>query len=153
MLGRWKTFFNTSEVTLFSVSNKNVFQLVNIHILTTNLYLVSDNTCNYMFSNQNAGARKRTRNIFKSFVRSLLYFLVQYWLYWLAEIGIFNDKLDKYLFRSKYGAVVCPQINYINQVYNICCLFYHFWYMQVTDKMIFVTNFIYVIAVSIVLQY
>ena len=42
-------------------------------------------------------------------------------LQWRAEIGIFNAKLVKYPFRSKYQVNVCPQN--LNKFYTICCMF------------------------------
>ena len=42
-------------------------------------------------------------------------------LQWHAEIGIFNAKLVKYPFKSKYQANVCPQN--LNKFYTICCMF------------------------------
>ena len=37
-----------------------------------------------------------------------------------AEIGIFNAKLVKYSFRSKYRFSVCPRN--LNEFYTICCM-------------------------------
>ena len=42
-------------------------------------------------------------------------------LQWRAEIGIFNTKLVKYPFKSKYRANVCPRN--LNKFYTICCMF------------------------------
>ena len=42
-------------------------------------------------------------------------------LQWRAEIGIFNTKLVKYSFKSKYRANVCPRD--LNKFYTICCMF------------------------------
>ena len=41
-------------------------------------------------------------------------------LQWHAEIGIFNTKLVKYPFKSKYRANVCPRN--LNKCYTICCM-------------------------------
>ena len=42
-------------------------------------------------------------------------------LQWRAEIGIFNTKLVKYPFKSKYRANVCPRN--LNKFYTTCCMF------------------------------
>ena len=42
-------------------------------------------------------------------------------LQWSAEIGIFNTKHVKYLFKSKYWANDCPWN--LNKFYIICCMF------------------------------
>ena len=42
-------------------------------------------------------------------------------LQWLAEIGIFNAKVVKYPFRSKYRINVCSRN--LNRFYTICCMF------------------------------
>ena len=42
-------------------------------------------------------------------------------LQWRAEIGIFNAKLAKYLFRSKYRVNVCPRN--LSKFYTIPCMF------------------------------
>ena len=41
-------------------------------------------------------------------------------LQWHVEIGIFNTKLVKYPFKSKYRANVCPPN--LNKFYTICCM-------------------------------
>ena len=42
-------------------------------------------------------------------------------LQWRAEIGIFNAKLVKYLFRSKYRVNVCPRN--LSKFYTIPCMY------------------------------
>ena len=42
-------------------------------------------------------------------------------LEWRAVVGIFNTKLVKYPFTSKYRANVCPRN--LNKLYIICCMF------------------------------
>ena len=113
-------FSNNFEITFIFQCLIIHFYLIHVRILSTNLYLNHDSVCNYTFSYRNIQVRRRIGIIFGSFVRTPFGAMPVSILQWHAEIGIFNTKLVKYPFKSKYRANVCPQN--LNKFSTICCM-------------------------------
>ena len=116
-----KVFFNKFEITYISQCLIIRLYVIFVRILSTSLYLTHDSVCDYTFSYRKIQLKRRIEIILEPFIRAPFWCDPVSFLQWRAEIGIFNAKMVKYPFTSKYLVNACPRN--LNKFYTICCMF------------------------------
>ena len=117
----WKCFFHKFEITYISQCLIIRLYVIFVRILSTSLYLTYDSVCDYTFSYRKIQLKRRIEIILEPFIRAPFWCDPVSFLQWRAEIGIFNAKMVKYPFTSKYLVNACPRN--LNKFYTICCMF------------------------------
>ena len=114
-------FSNNFEITNAFQCLIQHFYLIHVRMLSSNLYLTRDSVCNYSSSYISIQVRRRISLFSSHLLEHPFCAMPVSVLQWLVETGIFNTKLVKYPFKSKYWTNIYSQN--LNKYYTICYMF------------------------------